>query len=390
MLDFATAMRRRSPSTKRQKLPAAQARRVAGLWRNEVRRALALEAAGDVEGAMAAFARAHAFAPDEAEPAYVLATRQQRQGRLDEAERLYRAALAARPRWHMAAIKLARLIVEREQPTAKAARAEARRILKQARNPRPGAGVLQVIEAELLLDEERVDEARTLLAEVHANGFRAPIWNRMMARAENVAAIALCRDGRHHEALFMFKRACDLDARWAPPRANLGALWQRLGKSQQAIDQYRRALALDRRHGLAAFNLGLLLRARGDFDGATEALALALAADPPHPKARVELAMTLSDCGDHLRAIVLFEEELRHRPEAPAVHTHLGVACMNGGDPARAESSFRRALALDGEFGPALRNLAALYAEAGRWIDAAALVRRFKEVGNSSAPPASK
>jgi tetratricopeptide (TPR) repeat protein len=272
---------------------------------------------------------------------------------LHEAERLYRAALADRPDWTIAAVPLARMIVARGLPTLAAAIAEARTILAGPRASHPGHVLLAVVEAELLLDEERADEAKALLVAA-----RTPASPRVvelaLARAENRIGIALAAAGRSDEAAFAFKRACDLDSDWAPPHANLGALWQRLGRPRQALEQYRRALALDPTHALANFNLGTLLRERGDLAGAARAFTAALHAPSPHRDARVELALVLAERGDEPRAIALLEEELRLGRPAPAT----------------------------------LRNLAKLYARGGRLIEAAALLQQVQ--GNSEPPAASK
>ncbi len=323
------------------------------LWRAELARGRELALAGDADGADEAFARAHALAPDEAEPAFALARAEERRGRGRDAARLYRIALAARPAWPLAAVPLARLVVARAQPTLPAAIAEARRILALPRAEHPGHVLLEVVEAELLLDEDRADEAKALLVAARVDG--APrVVDLALARAENRIGIALVSLGRSDEAAFAFKRACDLDDGWAPPRANLGALWQRLGRPRQALEQYRRALALDPAHALASFNLGTLLRERGELDAAARAFAAAMAGKPPHPEARVELALVLAERGEEARAIELLEEELRRgRPTAAT-----------------------------------LRNLAKLYARGGRLIEAAALLHRAQ--GNSETPAASK
>ena len=218
------------------------------------------------------------------------ARRAERRGRLDEAERLYRPALAVRPDWVLAAVPLARLVAARAEPTAAEAIAEARRILEAPRASQPRHALLAVVEAELLLDEDRADEAKALL--VAARGPRVVAL--ALARAENAIGVQLASAGRTDEAAFAFKRACDLDADWAPPRANLGALWQRLGRAQKAREQYERALALDPTHALASFNLGTLLRARGDFEAAHRAFTRAARAPSPHAEARRELARNLA------------------------------------------------------------------------------------------------
>jgi protein O-GlcNAc transferase len=362
---------------------------VRSLWRAELARGRDLDLAGDADGARAAYARAQAMAPNEAEPAWALARCEDRLGRTDEAERLYRVALAARPEWPLAAIALARLVLTRGQPTAAAAIAEARRVLAPARAAHPKHVLLTVVEAELLVEEGRPADAKLLLRELGSDGEAAPVVAMAFARAENAAGIALSGEGRHDEAVFAFKRACDLDPGWAPPRANLGALWQRLGKRKQALEQYEKALQIDRHHGLSWFNMGLLLRESADLDGAGRAFAAALTADPPLPAARIELALTLSDRGEHRRAIELLEEAIRAGNDQPAVlWTNLGVACVRAGNDARAEEAFREALACHPDHLAALRNLAHLYARLGRLVDAAAMLRRAE--GNSGEPPASK
>src|SRR5258708_549319 len=67
------------------------------------------------EGAHArdCFARAHALAPDEPEPALALGREEWKRGRLTDAEQLLRQAWDARPTWPLAAAALARVLVER-------------------------------------------------------------------------------------------------------------------------------------------------------------------------------------------------------------------------------------------------------------------------------------
>jgi Flp pilus assembly protein TadD len=142
---------------------------------------------------------------------------------------------------------------------------------------------------------------------------------------------------------------------------------------------------------VAHFNLGLLWVERGQLERAERAFAAALAGRPPHPRARRELALTLAQRGEYRRAITLFEEELRAERRAdPALFANLGLAYARAGEPERAEAALRQALHLEPEQPDALGNLAALYAQRGRWVEAAALYARARARGNFSAPPASK
>jgi tetratricopeptide (TPR) repeat protein len=354
-------------------------------WRRELQRGAAALRNGDGAHARDCFARAHALAPDEPEPALALGREEWKRGRLADAEHLLRQAWDARPTWPLAAAALARVLVER------GAHAAAEQVLAPAFAASPADPALLLVQGELHVDADRPDEATASFVAARAAGADRKVVELGLARAENVRGIQLSDAGLTTEAAFAFKRACDLDARWAPPRVNLGALLQRMGKRASARAQYQRAVTLDPRNGVAHFNLGLLARDEGDLPEAARAFAEALAADPPHAHARRELALAHAERGDFARAIALFEEELRgpRRPDA-STYANLGLAYAKSGERALAEASFRQALKLDDRHPNALANLAALLAGDGRYLEAAALVRRAREAGNSAPPPASK
>src|SRR5437667_2046578 len=160
---------------------------VRSLWRAELSRGRDLDLAGDADGARAAYARAQAMAPTEAEPAWALGRCEEKRGRSDEAERLYRVALTARPDWPLAAIALARLLFTRGQPTPAAAIAEARRVLAPAHAAHPRHPLVTVVEAELLVEERRPDEAQALLLSLGSDGDAEPVVALALARAENAS-----------------------------------------------------------------------------------------------------------------------------------------------------------------------------------------------------------
>ncbi len=365
---------------RRQDAPARQP-----AWRAELKRGAALLRTGDLEAARDSFARAHTLAPDEPEPALALGREEWKRGRLVEAERLLRLARDARPSWPLAAAALARVLIER------GAGAEARLVLEPAMAAAPNHPALLIVEGELHVHHELIDAATASFEAARAAGADARAVNAGLARVENARGIALSDEGRGSEAAFAFKRACDLDPTWAPARVNLGALLQRLGKRASARAHYQQAITLDPKNGVGHLNLGLLCRAEGDLAGAARAFAGALRADPPHVAARRELALTCAERGDYARAIALFEEELRvtRRPDA-SVYANLGLAYAKNGDTLHAEAALRQALVVDGRHLRALTNLSALYAGQGRYLEAATLLRRARELGNSAAPPASK
>jgi Flp pilus assembly protein TadD len=339
-----------------------------GRWRRELQRGLHRLAVGDREGARAAFAKAHALAPDEAEPAFALGREEWRRGRVAEAERLLRLAFLARPSWALGAAALARVLIERDRLD------EAEKILETALAQHPKSPALLVVKGEVLLDRDRPEEAAQAFLAARLEGAEAQVVNAGLARAENARGLGLSGQGCDTEAAFAFKRAADLDEHWAPPRANLGALLHRMGKPTAALAQYRLALRLDPGHVTARFNLGLLHRDQGELGAAARAFAAAMRADPPHPEARRQLALLHAERGEFLLAAELFEAELRatRRPDA-GVYANLGLALAKAGELARAEAALLQALQLDPGHAEALTNLATIYDATGRSDEASRL-----------------
>jgi tetratricopeptide (TPR) repeat protein len=352
-------------------------------WRRELERGAKLLKSGASDEARDCFARAHALAPDRAEPALALGRSEWRRGRLGVAEDLLRKACTAQPGWTLAEASLVRLLVER------GALDQASRVLERARAAAPGDGALLAVEGELLLEVDRPEAALERFRAARRAGAPARVCDAGLARAENARGLELAETRRLEEAAFAFKRACDLDPRWAPPRVNLGALLMRLERPSAARAQLSKALALDPRNGSAHFNLAQLCRDQGDLADAERSFARALEADPPHPRARRELALVCADRGELERAVALLEEELRQarRPD-PTVYANLGLAYAKLGNGTAAEAALGQALRLRPGHRAALQNLAAVYASQGRWLEAAALLRRVRQ-GNSDPRPAS-
>jgi Flp pilus assembly protein TadD len=354
-------------------------------WRAELVKGARLLRRGDEEGARACFARAHALEPNQPEPALALGREEWKRGRVVEAETLLRLAWEARPGWPLAAAALARVLIERGTTT------EARAVLEQGFASSRASAALWLVRGELELAEDRPEPATAAFERARDLGARLRAVNAGLARAENLRAIALTDQRRPTEAAFAFKRAADLDPRWAPPHINLGALLHQLGRTRSAREHYRRALEIDPRNGIAHFNLGLLCRSENDLAGAQRCFTAALRADPPHPHGRRELALVCAERGDHACAVALLEEELRVTRRADAsVYANLGLAYAKNGERASAEAALRQALTIDQRHAHALTNLAALCAADGRYLEAAALLRRAREHGNSPSAPASK
>lgn len=257
-----------------------------------------------------------------------------RDGRLADAERDYRAALAADPT-HTDALHL--LGVLRHQ---QGRHAEAADLVGRAVRLRPDDAGLQLnlgnaLKALGQLDGaiERFRNALTLAPEF-------PLAHYNLGNAYAAA-------GRHADAVDAFERSLRLQPDDAPTWNNLGNALHAVGRHDDAIQAFKRALALRPDHAGAHNNLGMAYAALGRADDAVAHFREALALEPRFIAAHFNLGNTLDAIGQHEQAITAFEAALAlHAPFAPAL-LGLGNALAAVGRHAQAIAAFERAVGID-------------------------------------------
>ncbi len=173
-----------------------------------------------------------------------------RAGRLDEAERDYRAILEDDPTcaqaWHLLGV----IALQRGDPVA----AEA------------------LIEKALALAPDD-------------------------ARAHNNYGVAAERQGRMNEAAVRFAKAAALDPDFADALANHGTALNALGRIDEAKAAFARALALEPGHTLAHANLGAAFKATGNTEAAIRHFQAATESDPALFEPLRNLAVVYKEAG---------------------------------------------------------------------------------------------
>ena len=151
-------------------------------------------------------------------------------------------------------------------------------------------------------------------------------------QAAGEATLALFqRLQRHHTDILDFKTAIVLNPDDAQAYFALGAVYSRLGRLTAASQAYRAALTINRSHLDALNNLGNIHLRRREVDDALRVFGQLLERDSTYVRG----------------------------------HNGLGSAWVLAGNPTRAAASFRKALELDPQYGPARAALARLRAGAG-------------------------
>ncbi len=187
-------------------------------------------------------------------------------------------------------------------------------------------------------------------------------------------------------AIEAYRRAIEIDPRYAVAHNNLGLALHDSGDVEAAIAAYRTALEIDPRYALAHANLGNALRESGDLEGAIAACRTALEIDPRLALAHNNLGVALHEHGDREGAIAAYRKALEIDPRDARAHNNLGFALRDPGDLEGAIAQFRKALEIDPRFARANMNLGAALGESGDIEGAIAAYRKALEIDPRSAP----
>ena len=168
------------------------------------------------------------------------------------------------------------------------------------------------------------------------------------AAAQEPSATVAFREGvAAHErgdlpgAAEAYRRAIEINPRFAEAHANLGAVLARLGQYQEAVLSYERALAINPGLTAAKLNLGLAHYRAGALRPAADTFQAVHTAEPSLLQARQLLGLVLVELGRDAEAIPHLEGSARSGLEEPAVLFALGRAYSRRGDP-RAEAIAER------------------------------------------------
>jgi tetratricopeptide (TPR) repeat protein len=115
------------------------------------------------------------------------------------------------------------------------------------------------------------------------------------------------RQGRHHDALKAFDRACKALPSSADAWSNRGSVLRSLGRFAKALASYDRAIKLDPGAIAAHYNRGNVLRVLGRQDEALTCFERAIALNPGHASAHYNAGLTLLQSGDYHRGFAEFE-----------------------------------------------------------------------------------
>lgn len=156
---------------------------------------------------------------------------------------------------------------------------------------------------------------------------------------------------RFAEAERCYKKALELDGRFAKAYLALGTLMNKQGMYEQAKDYYMACLAIEP-HVDALNNVGLWYDTNGDGETAERYFKDALKLGETS-QAHNNLGMVYGKRGENARALEHFEASLRINPDSARAWTNRGLVLYRLGRVPEAVESWRKALRIDPSFGEA-------------------------------------
>jgi tetratricopeptide (TPR) repeat protein len=287
------------------------------------------------------------------------------QGRLSEAEFLYRNALYREPDALAAIQGLGAIEYQRGRV------AEATSLFLRCVALRPDAAELHANLGEVLRIERRHDEALDHLnTALSLDSSQADAWNSL--------GLVAYDQGRYERAEAAHREAVRLRPGHAAPHVNLGIALQAMERLSEATESLREALRIEPDSPLALTNLGLVLCDTHDLDSLDEAESLCrrAVAGAPH------LYQTHNNLGNVLRlmgrldeAMSCYQQALRIAPHSAAPHQNMGQLLQQRGNYQEAARFLDKAASLEADWARHHTNRGGLAAEAGDFLEATRFYR---------------
>ena len=152
----------------------------------------------------------------------------------------------------------------------------------------------------------------------------------------------------------------------------LGAVLSQTGRKSEAVDANQTAVELSPQDALAHNNLGVTLQELGRLDRALASYTQAIALKPDYAEARSNLGNTLKQLGRLEDAEASYIQAISLKPDYAEAHKNLGNTLKAQGRLSEAEASYIQAISFKPDYAEAHNNLGNTLKELGRLEDAEA------------------
>jgi predicted TPR repeat methyltransferase len=182
--------------------------------------------------------------------------------------------------------------------------------------------------------------------------------------------VALETANRHAEAVQCYEKAIALRPDYTEAHYNLGNALQALERHDEAIARFRSALEVRSNHTEAHNNLGRSLHALGRFAEAVTHFKQALVFEPSFAEVENNLGTALQALERHAEAILHFERALRIKPNFAQAHVNLGISLCVLDRNLEALDHVQRSLALNPDSAATYHSLGTMFQKLKRYEEA--------------------
>nr|XP_006633614.2 PREDICTED: transmembrane and TPR repeat-containing protein 3 isoform X1 [Lepisosteus oculatus] len=189
----------------------------------------------------------------------------------------------------------------------------------------------------------------------------------------NLANLIRNNESRLEEADQLYRQAISMRPDFKQAYISRGELLLKMNKPVEARDAYLRALELDRTNADLWYNLAIVNIEMKEPSEALKNFNNALELSPKHKLALFNSALLMQESGDaRLRpeAKRRFHIYIEEDPNDANGYFNLGMLAMDDNKNEEAEKWMKKAIKLQSSFRSALFNLALLYSQTGRELDA--------------------
>jgi len=305
------------------------------------------------------------------------------EGKLEEAERLYRTILQSQPLHPDANHNLGVLAVSVNKAGA------ALPLFKTALAANPKIKQFWLSYIDALIKENQLNDAEQTIQQGKLQGVAGEILNSLEAQlasineTENVSNLSPSQ-ARLNALLKQYNTGRFSDAESSAlaitqefPRHQfawkvLGAVYEQAGRNSEAINANQTSVTLSPEDAEAHSNLGNTFKKQGRLDEAETSYKQAIALKPDYAEAHSNLGNTLYDQGRFDKAEASYTQAIALKPDYAEPHCSLGNTLYELVRFDDAEASYTQAIVLKPDYAQAHYNLANMLYELVRFDDAEA------------------
>jgi len=291
-----------------------------------------------------------------------------KEGKLQEAERLYRAILQSQPKHADANHNLGVMAVSVNKADA------ALPLFKTALDANPKIEQFWLSYIDALIKEKQFGNAKEVIQQAKIQGVASDNLNALKARLAPIAQtentdsasppqeqlnslLEHYQAGRYDDAEQLAVSITQEFPKHQFGWKVLGAVLGQTGRNSEAVHANRNAVALSPQDAAANNNLGITLKELGRLEKAEASYRQAIMLEPDFSEAHNNLGNTLKYLGRLEEAEASYIQAIALKSDYADAHNNLGTTLKEMGRLEEAEASYRQAIALKPDFAEALKQL---------------------------------